>query len=518
MHYRKFEMLCNKNVSRRAYVLAALSGVLLALSFPRPGLSLLAWFAFVPLLIAISRKGPLGALKLGFFCGLIAYGGVLYWLNIVMTTYGKLHWTVSFTLFIFLSAYLALYTGVAVFLTRRGEVAGISPLVSLPFFWVGLEYLRSFVLTGFPWASLGYTQYRTLPLIQIADITGVYGLSFLIVFANVVIYRIIRGMVRKEGADYPTGSAMILVLLLVMTLGYGFYRLKTPERGEPFRVALTQGNISQDVKWDPAFQDATIAVYEKLSRQACSGGSDLVVWPESAAPFYFQSDVKNAARIKSLASELKTCMVVGSPAFEDDRQITRYLNSAFLLAPDGEVLGRSDKMHLVPFGEYVPLTKFLPFVNKMVAGIGDFSPGAVLTPLDTGKGKIGVLVCFEGIFPELSRAYVRAGSRLLVNITNDAWFGRSSAPYQHLSMIVFRAVENRVPLVRAANTGITSIIDSRGHIRGMTQIFKETYLAGEVRLGNGGAIYTRVGDLFALICLSGAVLIAVFSFRKKKQL
>ncbi|MCM2360054.1 MAG: apolipoprotein N-acyltransferase, partial [Geobacteraceae bacterium] len=426
-------MTDNSAVSRRDYILAALSGALLALSFPQPGLSFLAWFAFVPLLLAISNKGPRTAFRLGFVSGLTAYGGILYWLNIVMTTYGKLHWTVSFSLFLLLVAYLALFTGAVAFVARRGETAGISPLLSFPVVWVGLEYVRSFLLTGFPWASLGYSQYRTLPLIQIADITGVYGLSFLIALANVVIYRIIRGMVRKEGGAYPTASAVLLLLLLVATLGYGFHRLRTPERGEALRVALTQGNIPQDVKWDPAFQEQTIAVYEKLSRQACAGGSDLVVWPESAAPFYLQSDLQHAGRIKSLAAELKTCMVVGSPAFEQERERIRYLNSAFLLAPDGELLGRSDKMHLVPFGEYVPLARFLPFVNKMVAGIGDFSPGSAITPLDTGKGKLGVLICFEGIFPELSRAYVRAGSRLLVNITNDAWFGRSSAPYQHLS-------------------------------------------------------------------------------------
>ncbi|HLO26748.1 MAG TPA: apolipoprotein N-acyltransferase [Geobacteraceae bacterium] len=515
MRRRKFGKSASAPFSGRAYFLAAISGVLLALSFPRPGLSLLAWFAFVPLLIAISRKEPRDAFKIGMLCGLFAYGGILYWINIVMTTYGKLHWTVSFSLYVFLAAYLAVYIGVACFFTRRGEAAGISPLLSFPLLWVGLEYVRAIALTGFPWASLGYTQYRTLPLIQIADLTGVYGLSFLIAFANVVIYRIIRGMARKGAGAYPTGSALLLVLFLAATLGYGFYRLKTPERGEFLKVALAQGNIPQDVKWDPAFQEATIATYERLSRQACKGGCDLLVWPESAVPFYLQSDFKYAARIKLLAAELKTCMVVGSPAFEVDRQQTRYLNSAYLLAPDGEVLGRSDKMHLVPFGEYVPLSRFLPFVSKLVTGIGDFSPGAALNPLNTGKkGTIGVLVCFEGIFPELSRAYVRGGSRLLVNITNDAWFGWSSAPYQHLSMAVFRAVENRVSLVRAANTGITAIIDSRGHIRGMTQIFKETTLTGEVRLGEKGSLYTRFGDLFALACLGGALLIAVLSIRK----
>ena len=172
-------------------------------------------------------------------------------------------------------------------------------------------------------------------------------------------------------------------------------------------------------------------------------------------------------------------------------------------------------MHLVPFGEYVPLAKLLPFVNKLVEGIGDFSPGSAITPLNTGKGKIGVLICFEGIFPDISRDYVRAGSRLLVNITNDAWFGRSSAPYQHLSMTAFRAVENRVPLIRSANTGISAIIDSRGYIRRMTPVFTETYLSGEVRLGEGGSLYTRFGDIFAYTCLAAAVLIGVLTFKKK---
>ncbi len=187
-------------VTRRDYILALLSGVLLALSFPEPGLSFLAWVSFVPLFMAIAGKEPRVAFRLGFVSGLAAYGGILYWLNIVMTTYGRLHWSVSFCLFLLLAAYLALYTGCAAFLVRRGEGSGISPLVSFPVVWVGLEYARAYVLTGFPWASLGYSQYRTIPLIQIADITGVYGLSFLIAFANVVIWRVGRGVARKGGS------------------------------------------------------------------------------------------------------------------------------------------------------------------------------------------------------------------------------------------------------------------------------------------------------------------------------
>jgi apolipoprotein N-acyltransferase len=215
-----------------------------------------------------------------------------------------------------------------------------------------------------------------------------------------------------------------------------------------------------------------------------------------------------------LAKELRVPLIFGSPAFDDKDLRRRYFNSAFLVSSSGDVLGRSDKMHLVPFGEYVPLAKLLPFVHKLVVGVGDFSPGDSLAALDIGKGKVGILVCFEGIFPDLSRRYVRDGAQLLVNITNDGWYGRSSAPYQHLSMAVFRAVENGVPLVRAANTGISAIIDKKGHISHTTALFEETFVTGDVLLGKAGTLYTRIGDLFALICLAVSMIITVQCFRK----
>lgn len=517
MDFSKFRISSDNTVTRREYILAIVSGLLLAISFPKPAISICAWFAFVPLFLAMGKKSPGSAFKLGFVCGLTAYGGILYWVNIVMTTYGKLPMAVSFCLYLLLSAYIASYIGTIGYLVNRGERKGISPLFSFPFLWVGFEFIRAFALTGFPWAELGHSQYRTLPLIQISDITGVYGISFLIALANITIYRILKGIVRKDGAAYPTRSALTLLVLMAITIGYGFYRLNQPEHGDSLKVVLVQGNIPQDVKWDPAFQENTVSIYERLTRKAYTTSGSLIIWPESALPFYLQTEEQYATRIKTLAAELKSCMIVGSPAFEKRDEQMRYLNSAFLLSPKGEILGRSDKMHLVPFGEYVPLQKMLPFVNKMVAGIGDFSPGLRATPLNTGKGELGVLICFEGIFPELAREYVRAGSRLLVNITNDAWFGRSSAPYQHLSMTVFRAVENRVPLVRAANTGISSVIDSKGHIRGMTPLFQETYLSGEVRLGGGRTIYNSYGDFFAWFCLLVSTLIVIGTFRKKNN-
>jgi len=513
--YKRLAKPDDKAGTLRDYLLALLSGVLLALSFPKADISILAWFAFVPLLLAIAKKRPALAFRLGFVCGLSAYGGILYWLNIVMTLYGKLPLFLSFFLFLLLSVYLALFIGVIAMLVRKAEISGITPFLSFPILWVGFEYLRSFLLTGFPWASLGYSQYRILPLIQISDITGVYGLSFLIVLANVVLLRVIKGAVMKGHSIYPAKSAALLLLLLILTLGYGFMRLNNVENGAPLKVALIQGNIPQNVKWDPAILESTIAVYERLTREASAGGVDLIVWPESAIPIYFQDDPKYASRIKRVAADVNSYLVTGSPSYDNEGGSIKYRNSAYLLSPKGEVLGRSDKVHLVPFGEYVPLARLLPFVHKLVVGIGDFSPGAGTFPLAIDKGNLGVLVCFEGIFPELSRGYVRAGSRLLVNITNDAWYGRSSAPYQHLSMTVFRAVENRVPLIRAANTGISAIIDSRGHIHGMTQLFKETYLTGEVRMGEGGSVYTRFGDIFAGLCMALSAILIVLAFRKK---
>lgn len=496
------------------YLLALLSGGMLALAFPEPGISALAWIAFVPLFLAAAGASPGEGFRLGFTAGCAAYAGILYWLNIVMTTYGKLPLAASVALYLALAGYLALYPGIVIWLTRRCESKRIGLMLSFPFLWVAGELVRSYLLTGFPWANLGYSQYRTLPLIQISDLTGVYGVSFLVAFANVVFYRIWVSMRHRE--RYPVTGLLALLALIAATMGYGVIALSRPEKGHLQRVLMVQGNIRQEQKWNPAFQQSTVATYERLTRKGGAGPGTLVVWPESALPFFMQSEPLHAARVKALAAELKSYLLTGSPAYDQEGEAVRYLNSAYLISPAGAVAGRSDKLHLVPFGEYVPLASLLPFVNKLVEGIGDFSPGKGVTPLKTGNGKIGVLVCFEGIFPEVARAYVENGATMLVNITNDAWFGRSSAPYQHLSMTVFRAVENRVPLVRAANTGISSVIDSKGHIRGMTPLFEEATLSGEVRMGTGGTFYSRYGDIFALLCLGTGIALGAACFRKKR--
>jgi len=503
----------------RPGLLAISSGTMVALSFPNSGLSFLAWIALLPLLTALEGTDLRTAFRLGFTCGLVAYAGILYWINVVITYYGNLPWAASIPLYLTLVAWLGLFYGLATLVSRAGEQIGIKSAFSLPVAWVAGDLLRSFLMTGSPWAMLGHSQYRTLPLIQIADICGVFGLTLLIVLANVVLYRALRA-VSGAGVPYPVKSALVLLVLFIATLFYGFNRLNSPETATtPLRIALIQGNIPQDVKWSPSFQEKTIAVYERLTREAAKGGVDLVVWPESAVPFFFQDKTPQAERIRNLARELSTSMIIGSPASELRSGKQVYLNSAFMISPSGEVTGRSDKLHLVPFGEYVPLGRYFPFVGKLVVGIGDFVPGLRAVPLQAGSTKIGTLICAEAVFPELARAYVNNGARILANITNDAWFGRSSAPYQHLSIAAFRAVETRTPLVRAANTGVTAIVDQNGHINTMTGLFTEGFRIGEVRPGSGNSIYLKIGDAGAWLCVfltAGIVGLTVVRLKRLK--
>ena len=477
------------------------SGLLLALSFPRPDLASLAWFALVPLFVVMERR----PFRSGFFAGIGFFGLVLYWLNIVMTTYGRLHPVLSVVAYLLLVLYLALFFGVATWAADRcRQRLNLPVTLTLPVFWVALEFLRSFLLTGFPWATLGYSQQSHLLLIQSADLCGPYGLSFLLILSNATLAAVWGARGKGVGRRFPRIAVAATVLLFAANLGYGTLRLteQVDEREQTLNTVLAQGSFDQSVKWNPAYQERTVDTYRHLSRPGVEAEApQLVIWPESAMPFYFQEGGPLAEAVIEVPRQNGAYLLFGSPAFEVVNRRPRNLNSAFLLAPSGAVLGRSDKVHLVPFGEYVPFGRFLPFIDKLVVGIGDFAPGTI-SPLPMNGSQIGVLVCFEGIFPELARDYVRRGSDLLVNITNDAWFGRSSAPYQHLAMSRFRAVENRVWLARAANTGISAFIAPSGRIVAQSPLFERLALRGRVGLGARPGFYTRYGDLLPSVLLA----------------
>ena len=498
----------------RTLLIAAGSGLLLSAAFPRPDLYPLAWIALAPLFMVMRRR-PFAS---GFTAGLVFFAIVLYWLNIVMTTYGGLSPFLSLLAYLFLLLYLAGYFAVATWAACRLEILlKIPALLSLPILWVALEFLRGVLLTGFPWALLGYSQQNFSLAIQSADVTGVYGVSLLLVAVNGALAWLLREPRRKQAWL----GVFAVLLLSVSHLGYGYWRETQPldQREDQLQVKLVQGNVEQALKWNPEQRQATVDKYLQLSRQNGAVAPELIIWPEAATPFYLQDPSSFSAQVRQLPQQLGSYLLVGSPAYQQvAEQSYLNFNSAFLFSPQGEELGRSDKTHLVPFGEYVPFGSLLTFVNKLVAGVGDFSPGSV-KPLPLDGHSLGVLICYEAIFPSLARDYVRQGSDLLVNLTNDAWFGQSSAPYQHLAMTRFRAIENRIWLARVANTGISALIAPSGKVTAASALFETLSLSGAVGLGSEATLYTRFGDLLAYLCLmlsAGFLLVALLVHERQR--
>jgi apolipoprotein N-acyltransferase len=270
-------------------------------------------------------------------------------------------------------------------------------------------------------------------------------------------------------------------------------------------VAVVQGNIDQAIKWDPAHQFAAIKKHLRLSRTVKSENPDLIVWPESATPFYLFFDKRPTEMVMAGIEEADIDFLVGSPSVARQGEKVIYFNSAYLISPNTKNVSKYDKTHLGPYGEYVPLERWLPFLGKLVAQVGDFQPGKPGKILPWKKDALGIQICYEVIFPALSRKLVQNSATLLINITNDAWFGTTSGPYQHFSMTIFRAVENRRALARAANTGISGFIDPVGRILASTRLLEEAALTRPLPMLRQITFYTRFGDLFALACLTGAV-------------
>ncbi len=514
-------------VQRSKFMLAAGSGLLLTAAFPKLQQGWLAWLALIPLILALRQADARQAFFLGLTCGLAHFLTLVYWVIHSMHNYGGLPWAVAFLVLVLLAAYLAVYP--ALFAACLVRIAG-SPgrvLWLAPVIWVAMEYLRSRVLTGFPWELTGYSQYRFTSLIQAADLAGVYGVSALVVFANTVLamgllhWTAVPWQKEIPGARQTVAGLVSLALLFGGFLAYGAWRLaatgRAMENAPAVVVAVVQGNVDQAVKWDPRFQVLTTVKYRDLSLVASRSHPDLIVWPETATPFFFGENSALTRLVTNTVTETGAAYLIGSPARKKEKGHQVLFNRAYLLDPGARVAGTYDKVHLVPFGEYVPLKKWLPFIDTLVAQVGNFRAGVRGKTLSWEKGPIGVQICYEIIFPGLARAMAASGARLLVNLTNDAWFGTTSAAYQHFSMAVFRAIETRRALVRAANTGISGFIDPDGRIRATTDLFTARVLCRPVRLLEGQTVYTRWGDWFAIICLTitlaGAIMPAIAGFR-----
>jgi len=509
--------------------LSAVSGLLLVLVFPRFNLEILAWFALVPLLAAIQDENPARALLCGFTAGMVFYCLGLSWVLNTIIDFGKVPQLLAYPALAILAAYLSTYIALFCYLVRR--LAGDRPVYAFmlaPLVWTGLEYIRSTHLEyGFSWLGLGYSQFKNLAVIQIAEYTGVYGITLLIVLVNAGAHYLMRFGLARGGAPYSVRQALSVAAVVLpaftLCLVYGNFALAEYGKANPpgshsLRVALVQGNIAQPFKWDPRRRSRIMETYKNLTLQGAVARPDLIVWPEAATPYYFNLDAPETAELKNLVRQAGVPLFFGSPYYEQDAAggITSY-NSAYLLRPSGGAAARYDKIHLVPFGEFVPFRRLLWFVRKMAQGIGQFGRGQQATVFRVAGRPFGVSICYEVTFPDLVRQPVNRGARFLVNITNDAWFGKSAASYQHIAMAALRAVENRVPLVRAANTGISGVIDATGKIRDTTPLFTEDLVLAEIHPTDGPrTYYTRNGDSFSYACLLMTAVLAVFARRKQK--
>lgn len=506
--------------------LCVLSAVLLVLPFAIPNLWIFAWIGFVPLFMAVQGKSKPKAFLLTYFSGVIFWLGTIYWLtNVTVAGY------------VVLSLYLALYFGIFGFFISFYSILNTRySILFISAFWVVLEYLRGHLLTGFPWALLGYSQYKNLPIIQIADITGAYGVSFLVMMGNVLIYRVTGYGVRGKRERQKNLTA---VFLLLCVLVYGYYkiyflsRIPYPVSRTPIKVSLIQPNIPQELKWNTAAKEDIIKKYFRMTQEALKDSPDLIIWPESAVQDYLvieKEGYANAGYLVDFTQEINKPLLLGMVGLDSQN----FYNSAVLFSQDGEIVQRYDKLHLVPFGEYIPLRAALPFL-EVVVPIGDFTAGREYVVFETSnalsgtgqkpetRNKFSVLICFEDVLPNLARNFVKKGAGFLVNITNDAWFGDTPEPYQHLAASVFRAVENRVSVVRAANTGVSCFISPQGDIYSKVSngkkknTFVEGYISDTVYLSAGSSIYNKYGDVFIWLCFLIAGCGIIIKVKSKKE-
>jgi apolipoprotein N-acyltransferase len=500
----------SNSASRAA--LAVASGLALALAFPKFDLNLLAWVAFVPLFYAIDDEPLTRVFGWAFLQGVAFYVGSLYWIAIPLHNFAGVRLSFAIVPMILLAAVLALYTGIAIwageFVARRLLLPAV---VTMPITWTGVEWVRSFFPIGFPWNLLGYAAYRNLELIQFAEFTGVYGISALIVLFNSVVYMVIF---RRGGRRTQTISLSALTGIMILLVVFGTLRiggLSAQSATGTLKVAMVQGNIPQSLKWNPRFLSESFKVYQDETVQAARRGAQLVIWPEAAAAFLFQPDDRYPVEFASdaayrdallkLAQAAGEQILFGAPALSLDDSRPGFYNRAYLVSGAGVVEAHYDKIQLVPFGEYVPARELLGyFVNRVVHGFGDMIPGKEQTLFEVSGAKLAVLICYESVFPDLARRGVKQGADVLVNITNDAWYGESSAPYQALAMAAMRSVETKVPMIRVANTGISAIIKPSGEITERTPLFARGTVPGTVSWRPVRTVYTSVGDLFAEIC------------------
>jgi apolipoprotein N-acyltransferase len=519
------------------------SAVATFLAFPHPvgdrvldlGLGA-SWLAPACLLLGLRGLAPRAAARAAFAVGWIAHIAVYHWIYVVTVEYGHAPAVLGPVAVVGIALYPAAFGaafGAAVALLASAR-PGTAPVSGLPsawaaaLLWAALEHGKTFVLTGFPWALLGYAQHGNPALLALAPFTGVFGLSFVVVLGGAALAAIFAAGAR--GARPPAQAIAALVLVAVVhAVGALDVARDDPPDGPRLRVAVAQGNIDQDVKWSPDWAERTLVIYDALTRRAAAAGAQLVLWPETAVPGLPDASPELADFLAGLARETGVALVVGAVGFERAGDRRLFFDSGFVWDPEGRFVDRYDKTHLVPFGEYVPLRGLLGrFVEAIARGAADTDvtpgplPRVVRVPLPAGAGVVSacVPICYELLFPDLMRRFAADGAEALFAITNDAWYGRTGAPHQFLAITALRAAESRLWTARAANTGVSALIDPRGRVQEQTRIFERDVRIGEITLRPaplGGSFYTRHGDWFAKMCWAASAILLALRGQQLRQ-
>jgi apolipoprotein N-acyltransferase len=477
----------------------------------------------VPLLVALTGwRGRPGAYPgqtfrrgalLGTLAGVVYFGGTIYWTGAVVETFGGLTgpvaWLCALALALYMSVYLALAGGIIGASVRR---AGVGAIALVPAVWMATEFARGHVLGGFPWVPLGSAAVTIVPVAQLASLVGVYGVSgFLATLAALVALTL-----TSAGRSRATAAAGAVALLTAVAI-WGSVRVadgRLTREGTPFTVGLVQPNVSQQDKWNRALVGDIGRRFSALTRRAVADGAQAVLWPESSTPYLFNEDPVESEAVRALVRESGVPLLFGTDEIERGSP-DRFYNSAFVLDPTGAVAAVYRKMQLVPFGEYVPLRHLLFFVSPLVEAVSDFAPGERVTMLPLGEHMASTAICYEVVYPHLIREAVLNGSELLTTITNDAWYGDSSAPYQHFELAAMRAIEQGRYLARAANTGISGVVDPYGRTVVATRVFEEAVVTAEVRFLQSRTLYATIGDAVPTVSLGVTLVVALWLLRTR---
>jgi len=498
-------------------LLALLSGLLSALAFPKFNLSFFIWISLIPLLFIISKKTPKQSFLLGMIAGFSFYAVLLYWIPDVPAHYGDLSMGFSILIYIVFMLFLSLFW--AFFSLSFSKIRRAFPQAAFfmaPFLWIVFEYALAHILTGFPWGLVGYAQYQNLYFIQMSSLTGIYGLSFVIVLLQSLFVLSIQTRIKTY---FFTGLAIVLFIHLG-----GFLSLKkiTPS-SETFQASVIQGNVSSDIYWPDISYEKIQQLFNEhigLSNAASTSGSQLIIWPEFSVPLCFSCPSEFYQNFKrslfQFVQETQSTLLLGTNEMFPFQDTNQYFNTALCLSPDLSYT-EYHKMHLVPFGEYTPYKKIFSFINKMTHAIGEITPGEEFRLHSFKNFPFGSPICYEIIFPNLVRKFTKSGAQFLTTLTNDGWYGQSSAPYQHFAIAVVRAVENRRFLLRSATTGISGIIDPFGRILAKSELETQTFLTGQITPLSSKTLYSLTGDVLVYTSLTLSFLFLILALIRRNK-